>query len=46
MQGYCMDCQKIKNIINLMIKKLNTGKIVVEGNCETCLCIIRKKKGK
>jgi len=42
--GYCIKCLKIVNIIKPVKKKMNSGKIVYEGSCEVCSGFIRKKE--
>ena len=42
MSGYCMDCKKQQEIINLKKKKLINGQKVYQGNCIICNSNITK----
>jgi len=44
MEGYCISCRMLKEMVNVLLKKLKSGVEVYEGKCVACNNIIIKKK--
>jgi len=43
MKGYCLNCKKLVEMLNVIEKKLKNGDIVYQGKCQCGEIIIKRK---